>query len=142
MNNHDKYFCKQIESQQRPNCSINTQKTNKQMFAHVSVTQKLASRRGNRTTRPKDNSPLINSPQDNSPHIQKTTRPTFRRQLAPPTRFEDVSSRVAGISLIANWLPFDSYLWSGTMLFWQIYQKFLYDLFFLEQLNSPFELLI
>ena len=37
---------------------------------------------GIRTTRPKDN-----SPQDNSPHIQKTTRPIFRRQLTPPHFF-------------------------------------------------------
>ena len=44
-----------------------------------------------KTTRPKTTRPKENSPQDNSPHIQKTTcpiqkttRPTFRRQLAPP----------------------------------------------------------
>ena len=31
------------------------------------------------------------------------------------TRSEDVSSRVAGISLIANWSPLDSYLLHGTI---------------------------
>ena len=31
------------------------------------------------------------------------------------TRSEDVSSRVAGISLIANWSPMDSYLLPGTI---------------------------
>ena len=78
----------------------------------------------------------------------KTYTKTFHSKSEPrrfvtmePNRSEDVSSRVEGISLIANWLPLDSYLCPGTRIFWQIYQKILYmTYFFLEQLNRPLKL--
>ena len=53
-----------------------------------------------------------------------------------PTRSKDVSSIVAGKSLMANWLSLDPFLRTGTIIFSQVYQKILSKTFLLNNLKT------